>query len=322
MGGEAQQKAFDKYVAFCKDGTKDTEFEITTHKASIEDQTATIGKATSDEAAAAEKIEGLAAAISTNSADVEAATKIRKKEKEDFGVAEKELVDAVDTLERAINVLQRKLKGSALLQATTDRRDVASLIRMLGQVVDAASLSVSDQKRLMALAQQGSDDAQGDESDEDELDAPAPEAYKAHSGNIIDVLEDLRQKAAVQLGELRKAEMSAQHNFELMKQSLEDQLKADTATLNSAKGAKAEAGAIKAQNQKDLAKTKASLEGAENVLKNMKSGCLTVATDHEESVKSRQEELNAIAEAIKVLKENTSGAVAVTWWSCCCILAD
>ena len=52
----------------------------------------------------------------------------------------------------------------------------------------------------------------------------ATEAYKGHSSSIVDVLTDLKQKAEMQLDEARKEEINAKHNFDLLKQSLEELL--------------------------------------------------------------------------------------------------
>ena len=54
------------------------------------------------------------------------------------------------------------------------------------------------------------------------LGAPDPAAYESKSGSFIDVLEELKEKAETQLAELRKAEVAAQHNFDMAKPSLED----------------------------------------------------------------------------------------------------
>ena len=43
------------------------------------------------------------------------------------------------------------------------------------------------------------------------------------------------------------------------------------------------------------------------------SGCLTVATDHDATISSREEELNVIAECKKILQEPTAGADAQTY---------
>merc|ERR1711939_436120 len=59
--------------------------------------------------------------------------------------------------------------------------------------------------------------------DELALGAPAAAVYKTHSTSIVDVLEDLKDKAEAELADLRKAETNAQHNYDMLKQSLEDQ---------------------------------------------------------------------------------------------------
>ena len=54
-------------------------------------------------------------------------------------------------------------------------------------------------------------------------------------------MEDLKEKADTELAELRKAESDAKHNFEMLKQSLSDQLDADNKDLDSEKTDKAAA---------------------------------------------------------------------------------
>merc|ERR1712129_461791 len=93
--------------------------------------------------------------------------------------------------------------------------------------------SVTDKDRLLAMAQVD----QGDE----EFGAPAAAAYKSQSGGIIDVLEDMKEKAESQLAELRKAEEAAKHNYEMLKSSLEAQIAADGKDMKEVKTSKAEA---------------------------------------------------------------------------------
>lgn len=198
--GELEDKAYAAYAEFCKGSSADKEYEIKTAKADIDDATATIGKAVADISAASTKIEELAGTISGNEADLKAATGIREKEHAEFVAAEAELVETVGTLDRAINILEKKLKGSALMQAKVNIKDMDKLVKTLTAVVDAAGVGLHDKKKLLALAQ-----AQGSEDDDDqEPGAPAAEAYQGHSGSIVDVLEDLREKAESQLSEARK----------------------------------------------------------------------------------------------------------------------
>merc|ERR1740139_725137 len=82
----------------------------------------------------------------------------------------------------------------------------------------------------MALVQSKDDD------DDSELDmgAPAAATYESKSGSIVDVLADMKDKAESELDELRKAEGSAKHNFNMLKQSLEDQIAAAAAAAEKA----------------------------------------------------------------------------------------
>merc|ERR1719190_311395 len=116
----------------------------------------------------------------------------------------------------------------------------------------------------MALVQSQQNSA----SDEDDFGAPASDVYKTHSSSILDVLEDLKEKAEEQLSNLRKAEVNTNHNFDMLKQSLEDSIAADTKDLGEEKAAKAAAEGAKASAEGDLAATKKDLADANTALEN------------------------------------------------------
>merc|ERR1719262_1456110 len=88
---------------------------------------------------------------------------------------------------------------------------------------------------------------------------------------------------------------------------------ADTKDLNEEKAAKAAATEAKATAVGDLAETTKSLANSQEVLQTTGTTCMTVASDHEATMKSRTEELTAIATAKKLLKESTSGAEGQTY---------
>jgi hypothetical protein len=302
--GEAEKKTFDNFMEWCRTGAKDKEYEIKTAKGDIEDLTATINKADADITTHSSKIEDLGSSISTNDADLKAASDIREKELKEFTATEKEMVDTIDTLERAINILQRKASSSAMLQAKLDTTDVKNLVHTLSTVVDAAALSLHDKNKLMGLVQSSQEEV----DDEFDMGAPAPQAYSSHSESIVDVLTDLKQKAELQLDEGRKEEMNSKHNFQLLKQSLVDQINVDNKELTDSKTMKHEAAESKATAAGDLVVTNKDLKEAQNVLHNMEGDCRTKASDNEMSEKNRQEELKAIAAAKKALLDKTGGA--------------
>jgi hypothetical protein len=308
--GEAEAKAYKEYQAWCDDTSANTGFAIKTATSEKEELEATIAKAVSDGEAASSKIEELGAALATNDADLTSATQIRKKEAADFAASEAELSDIVDTLGRAINTLSREMakNPAAFAQVSTTVAN-GNLVKSLSALVDAAAFASADKQKLLSMVQS----QQNAQDEDDDSGAPAAAVYKSHSGNIVDVLEDLKEKAEEELGDLRKAETNARHNFEMLKQSLVDQMAADTKDMNEEKAAKSAAAELKASSEGDLAATNKELANSKKALETAKSTCMQVAADHEATVQNRADELKVIAEARKILSDTTNGAVEQTY---------
>merc|ERR1719478_208900 len=256
-----------------------------------------------------DKIEDLASSIANDAQELKEATAVRAKEAADFAASEAELVDAISTLERAIMVLQKEMRKNPAALAQLDSKNIKNLLKSLSTVIDAAAFPVTDQKKLVALVQA----QQGADSDDDELGAPAVGAYKSHSNGIFDTLEDLKEKAEGQLSDLRKAESNTKHNFQMLRQSLTDQIEADTKDSDEEKATKASTQETKAAAEGDLVETTKDLENDKAALATAGSTCMTIAADHETTMKSREEELNALALAKKALTETTSGAVGQSY---------
>merc|ERR1719378_569925 len=150
-------------------------------------------------------------------------------------------------------------------------------------VVDAAAFSGHDKKKLMALVQSSAD------SDDEDVNAPAGAVYKTHSTSIFDLLEDLKEKAEGELSNLRKAETNSKHNYEMLKQSLEDSIAADTKAKEEASAAMAAAEEDKATAEGDLELTEKALDDAKTALAEANTDCMQVAADHEATVTGRTE---------------------------------
>jgi len=214
-------------------------------------------------------------------------------------------VATVDTLDRAVSIISSEMAKNSAALAQIDTSSMQSLLSSLSTVVDAAGMTSNDHQRLVALVQAQSDDA--------DMGAPAAASYKSQSGGIVGVLEDLKDKAETELAEARKAESSAKHNYDMMKQSLEDQAAADTKDMNEEKSASDAAAEGKATAEGDLATTTKELKESEEALAVANSDCMTTAADHEATTAARTGELGVIATAKKILKESTSGAEAQSY---------
>merc|ERR1719221_1639598 len=268
---------------------------------------ATIGELTSSIVVSTSKIDELVAAIAADDSELKDATTVRAKEAADFAKNEAELMDAIDTLERAIAIISKEMAKNPAALAQIDTSSTARLVQTLGAVIDAAGFAANDKQKLVALVQSQNSD------DQEELGAPAAAVYKTHSTGILDVLEDMKEKAEGSLSDLRKEETNSKHNFEMLKQSLEDQMAADTKDMDDEKAAKAEAAEGKATAEGDLGETLKLLKNTKDDLATASATCMQVAADHQATVKARNEELKAIATARKILKDTTGGAASQTY---------
>jgi len=305
--GDAEQKAFVEYTSWCDDAASTKRNEITTGESKKGDLEASIGKLTSDIATSDSTIEKLVASIATQTKDLADATAIREKEAGEFVANEAELVDSIDTLGRAISIISKEMAKNPAAFTQVDTSSFEGLMKGLAAVMEAASFSSASKQKLTALVQANHQEEA--DSEEDPMGAPAATVYKSHSSDILDLLEDLKEKAEEDLAALRKAETNAKQNYEMLKQSLTDANTNDNKDKADEEAAKQAAAEQKAADSKDLELTVAALADANSVLATVKTDCMTVAADHEASVASRNAELKAIAEAKKILKDTTSGAV-------------
>jgi chromosome segregation ATPase len=295
--GTDAQKIYDEFSEFCEDRSRNVGFEIKTGKAEVKDLEATIAHETATADSLTAKIEEFASAISVDEADLKAATEIRAKEKSAFEAEEKELVDVIDTLERAIGILEKEMSGGASMMQL---KSADSVVKALSIMVEAASISSADASKLTAFVQ-------NEDSDED-TGAPAAAVYKSHSAGIVGTLQDLFEKAEGQLDEARKTETKNIQAYEMLAQSLKDEIKYGQKDMDKAKKALAASAENKATAEGDLAVTSKDLAEDISTLATLHADCMKGAEDFEAETKSRGEELKALATAKKVIAETTEGA--------------
>jgi len=274
--GEECQKTYETYSEWCEDRSKEVGFEINTGNANKGDLEATIASETANADELNTKIEELVADISTDEADLKAATEIREKEHTDFAAQEKELSTVVDMLQRAIAVLEKELGGASMMQL----KNAHSLTDALTLMVKASVISTGDASALSSFVQTTSDD------DDDDMGAPDAAVYDSHSGGILDTLNGLLEKAEAQLTSATSQETSNKNNYDQLKQSLTDEIKyankdKDDATKNLATSAETKAAA-----EGDLGVTTKDLNQDLSDLAGLHAECMSKASDFEAEVTS------------------------------------
>ena len=183
-------------------------------------------------------------------------------------------------------------------------KKATSVVDALEVLVKASGVSSADGQKLTALVQQ----SQQSDDDDSDLGAPDPEAYKNQSGGVLDVLNDLLEKATAQLDAARNQETADAQNFAMLKQSLTDEIKFGNKEMDATKKNKATAEEGKATAEGDLEVTSKDLKEDIETLAGLHHDCVTKAEDFEAETKSRAEELKALATAKKIIKEAVAGA--------------
>jgi len=302
--GEEAAKLKAEKDTWCKDTATNLGFEIKTGTDDVADLEATIAKEAAAISGLGEKIEELAASIAKDDKDLQAASKIRAEEIGDFEKEEKELMETIDTLQRAIGVLEKELakSGSAALVQV---QSAGGVVQALEALVKAEAFSSADAGRLTALVQ----------SAHQAEDAGAPDAavYESKSGGIVDVLEDLLDKAQSQLSDARAQENKAQQAFALLKQGLEDSIAYGTKDMEDSKKSMAKSGEEKSAAEGELSSVSKDLAEDKVMLEEVTKECTSYVEEYEAEVTSRAEELAAVKKAKQIIEESTAGAADVSY---------
>merc|ERR1719484_315063 len=103
----AEETMMEEYTKYCDSESNEKEDAITSNKRTVGDLEAEIADASARISELSTEVEELAGKISDAEADLKNATGIREDEKKAFTDSETELVDTVDSLERALVVLKR-----------------------------------------------------------------------------------------------------------------------------------------------------------------------------------------------------------------------
>jgi len=288
--GKAEDAKAAEYTALCEKRSDNLGYEIKTGTADIEEFTATVSKAESKLESVTNSLEETAASISQGEADLKAATDVREKESSDFKAAETDLLEVASTIERAMNTLEKEeSKGTAALVQV---KNAPNVIQALKIMMDASMLGADDAKKLTSLLQDS--DAQ----------APVSVAYEKKTGGVVEMLEDMIDKSKDELSDLRKKEMTAKNNFELVTQSLKDELKFNKETQEKSMKIQAEQTTVKAGAKRDLQETQTTLDANKKTLADFSADCRQEAADYKEETKSRALELEALSKAKAALQES------------------
>merc|ERR1719484_133056 len=263
----AEETMMEEYSTWCDKESNEKEDAITSHKRTIGDLESEIADATARISELGTEVEELAGKISGAETDLAEATKLREEEKATFAASETELVDTVDSLERALVVLKR---GQTSFLQARDQEAMKKMTMSLSKIIEANWVNKKDKAAVQSLLQSTSTDGDEDLSLQPQA---STSSYESHGGGILDTVSDMKDKAEATLSDARKAEMEANHEYEMLKQNLETQISTMKKRMSAATTEKSGLEDAKAGAEEELASTKKTLADDEKYLEELKQSC-------------------------------------------------
>jgi len=277
--GEKEEKMYEKFFCYCKNGAGQLEKEIADAEAKIPQLEASIKET---EGAQEQLGSGTSQAKKDREeakAAVAEATALREKEAAAYASASAEAQANIDAMGKAIGALEAG-GASSFLQTPA--------AAVLKKVTMNADLSSSDRDAVAAFLSTG-------EGDED---------TSAGSGEIVGILKQMKETMEGDLTEATAAEEESKKSFDSLVASKNKEIEALTASIEEKITRNGEGGVALAEMKEDLDDTSKALVENKKLAGDLDKNCATKKAEWEERSKMRGEELLAIADTIKILNSD------------------
>lgn len=278
-----EQMQFAAYEGWCTGTKKEKSTAIADADQLIEQLTADIQTYEADIAKLSEEITELESNTQKWESEMEEAIKVREIEKADYVKTVTDYTESVDALNAAINHL--KAQGYSLVQ-----KKALTKLQSLKLIPDASKKAI---------------DAFLESTDEDPdvtgiVDANTP-VYEPKSGEIIAMLEKLKDKFGDEKATLEREEVAAVAAHDSLVQNLKSQITAAKEAVDSKTAARAKAKTDSAQASSDLTDTTATRDEDQKYLDDVTATCDAKKADFDNRQKLREEEITAVEKAIDIL---------------------
>jgi len=275
--GKKEQDLFDKFMCYCKTAGGDLE-------ASIKEGTAKIASLGELLKAGKEQMEQLEADLKEHEASrteakeaMAAATALREKEAAAFAKFSEDSKTNLAALAKAIPAIESGM-GGAFLQTA----EASNLKRFAMEKAD-----ISDETRQDVLAFLS---GKGE--------------YAPQSGQIVGILKQMEDEMAKALEEAETAEADAIKAYDALMAAKEKEVETLNAQIEEKLTRKGELGVELAGGLNELEDTEISVAEDKKFLAELETGCATKEKEWAEVCKTRQQELVALAETIKILNDD------------------
>lgn len=272
-----EKALYEKYMCWCKTGGHDLGKSIASANTKVPELQSSIEEA---EGKLAQLKEDLVSHRADRAAAKDAMAKasgIREKEAAAFAKEKADLDANIDALTKAIAALERGMAGGFL------QTSAAQVLRRL--MLARAEMLDGDRQEVLAFLSQGSD-------------------YAPQSGEIVGILKQLKDEMSKDRADAVGAENSAIATYKGLMSAKAKEVAALTKSIEEKTVRVGELGVSIAEMKNDLTDTEEALIEDKKFLADLEKDCATKTKEWEEVIRTRSQELLAIAEAIKILNSD------------------
>jgi len=275
--GEKEKAMFDKFMCYCKTAGGDLEASIKAGQAKIVslEELLKTGKAKMEQLEADLKEHETSRAEAKEA--MAAATALREKEAAAFAKFSEDSKTNLAALAKAIPAIESGMAG-AFLQ-TAEANNLKRFTMETAEIPDETRQEV-----LAFLSGKGE--------------------YAPQSGQIVGILKQMEDEMSKALEEAETAEAEAIKAYDALMAAKQKEVETLNAQIESKLTRKGELGVELAGGLNELEDTEVSVKEDEKFLAELETGCATKEKEWAEVCRTRQEELVALAETIKILNDD------------------
>merc|ERR1719293_64907 len=277
--GEKEEELYKKFMCYCKTGVSQLREQIDAAgekgpqlEADIKSGEEQLKQCKQDlKTAQTERAEAKEA--------VAAATSIREKDAAAFADQKAELTDIISKISGAVKAIESGAAGSFLQTST------AASLKKLVDRVPATAVSDDDKVELLSFLAN-------------------KQGYAPSSGEVTGILKQMGDSFAATLKEAEETEATAISEYEALVAAKKKEIDTLTASIEAKLEKQGELGTSIVQMKADFEDIAGNLLEDKKLLKELEKNCATKTAEWEKICATRNEELQALADTIKILNDD------------------
>merc|ERR1719158_1573190 len=276
--GKKEEELFEKFMCYCKSGKATLGKSIADAEEKIPQLESDIKEAEAEKSQLDSDLEAHKADRETAKSDIAKATAMREKDAAAFLKESTEDKSNLDALKKALAAIEKGMAGSFL------QTNSAAVLRRLSLSQD---MSNADRDLLSSFLMGG-----------------ANQGYAPASGEIVGILKQMGDTMEKDLAEVLATEEKAKQDFEGLVAAKEKEIASATKAIEEKTKRTGEVAVEIVNLKEDLDDTVESLAEDKKMLADLEKNCKTKEEEWAVICKTRQEELIALADTIKILNDD------------------